>query len=194
MATIILGVAVFVLVIVALVIVLLFAKSRLVSSADVTITVNDDPDKAIRTHAGNTLLNTLADRKIFVPSACGGKGTCGVCKVNVISGGGAMLPTEVVHISRGEGREGCLLSCQVNVKQYMSIELETEFDGKQPTADLDPALFARAVENVVQNSVDAMEPGGKLKVDELKEMWERRDIWVGPEQALKWNLVDEVRG
>ena len=126
MTTIIIGVAVFVLVIVALVIVLLFAKSRLVSSADVTITVNDDPDKAIRTHAGNTLLNTLADRKIFVPSACGGKGTCGVCKVNVISGGGAMLPTEVGHISRGEGREGCRLSCQVKVKQDMSIELEPE--------------------------------------------------------------------
>jgi Na+-transporting NADH:ubiquinone oxidoreductase subunit F len=126
MTTIIIGVAVFVLVIVALVIVLLFAKSRLVSSADVTITVNDDPDKAIRTHAGNTLLNTLADRKIFVPSACGGKGTCGVCKVNVISGGGAMLPTEVGHISRGEAREGCRLSCQVKVKQDMSIELEPE--------------------------------------------------------------------
>ena len=126
MTTIIIGVAVFVLVIVALVIVLMFAKSKLVASGDVTITVNDDPDKAIRTHAGSTLLNTLADRKIFVPSACGGKGTCGVCKVNVHSGGGAMLPTEVGHISRGEAREGCRLSCQVKVKQDMSIELEPE--------------------------------------------------------------------
>ncbi|MBD3869533.1 MAG: NADH:ubiquinone reductase (Na(+)-transporting) subunit F [Acidobacteria bacterium] len=126
MTTIIIGVAVFVLVIIALVIVLMFAKSKLVASGDVTITVNDDPDKAIKTHAGSTLLNTLADRKIFVPSACGGKGTCGVCKVNVMSGGGAMLPTEVGHISRGEAREGCRLSCQVKVKQDMSIELEPE--------------------------------------------------------------------
>ena len=94
MTTIIIGVAVFVLVIVALVIVLMFAKSKLVASGDVTITVNDDPDKAIKTHAGSTLLNTLADRKIFVPSACGGKGTCGVCMVEVHEGGGALLPTE----------------------------------------------------------------------------------------------------
>jgi len=126
MTTIIIGVAVFVLVIVALVIVLMFAKSKLVASGDVTITVNDDPDKAIKTHAGSTLLNTLSDRKIFVPSACGGKGTCGVCKVNVHSGGGAMLPTEVSHISRGEAREGCRLSCQVKVKQDMAIELDPE--------------------------------------------------------------------
>ena len=126
MTTILIGVAVFVLVIVALVIVLMFAKSRLVASGDVTITVNDDPDKAIKTHAGSTLLNTLADQKIFVPSACGGKGTCGVCKVNIHSGGGAMLPTEVSHISRGEAREGCRLSCQVKVKQDMAIELEPE--------------------------------------------------------------------
>ncbi len=126
MTTILIGVAVFVLVIVALVIVLMFAKSKLVASGDVTITVNDDPDKAIKTHAGSTLLNTLADQKIFVPSACGGKGTCGVCKVNIHSGGGAMLPTEVSHISRGEAREGCRLSCQVKVKQDMAIELEPE--------------------------------------------------------------------
>ncbi len=124
MLTIAIGVAVFLLVIVALVIVLMFAKSKLVSSAEVVITVNDDPEKAIRTHAGSTLLNTLAERKIFVPSACGGKGSCGVCKVDVLSGGGAMLPTETGHISRGEAREGCRLSCQVKVKQDMSIRLD----------------------------------------------------------------------
>ena len=94
MLTVILGVVVFVVVIVALVVVLMIAKSKLVPSADVTITVNDDPDKAIIAPAGDTLLNTLAAQKIFIPSACGGKGTCGVCKVNVQEGGGALLPTE----------------------------------------------------------------------------------------------------
>jgi Na+-transporting NADH:ubiquinone oxidoreductase subunit F len=126
MLTIILGVAVFVLVIVALVVVLMVAKSKLVASGDVTITVNDDPDKAIVTKAGDTLLNTLAAQKIFIPSACGGKGTCGVCKVDVHSGGGALLPTETSHVNRGEARKGVRLSCQVKVKQDMEIEVEPE--------------------------------------------------------------------
>ena len=126
MLTVILGVVVFVIVIVALVVVLMIAKSKLVPSADVTITVNDDPDKAIITPAGNTLLNTLAAQKIFIPSACGGKGTCGVCKVQVHEGGGALLPTETSHVNRGEAREGVRLSCQVKVKQDMKIEIEPE--------------------------------------------------------------------
>ncbi len=124
MVTIVLGVAVFVIVIVALVVVLMIAKSKLVASGDVTITVNDDPDKAIVTAAGDTLLNTLGAQKIFIPSACGGKGTCGVCKVEVLEGGGALLPTETSHVSRGEARAGVRLSCQVKVKQDMKIEVE----------------------------------------------------------------------
>jgi len=126
MLTVILGVAVFVIVIVALVVVLMIAKSKLVPSAAVTITVNEDPDKAIETPAGDTLLNTLSAHKIFIPSACGGKGTCGVCKVEVHEGGGAMLPTETSHVTRGEAREGVRLSCQVKVKQDMKIEVEPE--------------------------------------------------------------------
>jgi Na+-transporting NADH:ubiquinone oxidoreductase subunit F len=126
MLTVILGVAAFVLVIVSLVAVLIIAKSKLVAAGDVTVTVNDDPDKAIVTAAGDTLLNTLAAQKIFIPSACGGKGTCGVCKVEVHSGGGALLPTETSHVSRGEARNGVRLSCQVKVKQDMEIEVEPE--------------------------------------------------------------------
>jgi len=126
MVTIILGVAVFVLVIVTLVVVLMIAKSKLVASADVTITINDDPEKALVAPAGDTLLSTLGSNKIFIPSACGGKGTCGVCKVDVHDGGGALLPTETSHISRGEARQGTRLSCQVKVKQDMKIEIEPE--------------------------------------------------------------------
>ncbi|MCU0234990.1 MAG: NADH:ubiquinone reductase (Na(+)-transporting) subunit F [Thermoanaerobaculales bacterium] len=126
MTTILLGVVVFVLVIVALVLVLMVAKSKLVPSGDVTITINDDPDKAITAQAGSTLLNTLAAQKIFIPSACGGKGTCGVCKVEVIEGGGALLPTETSHINRAEARQGTRLSCQVKVKQTMKIRVAPE--------------------------------------------------------------------
>ena len=124
MSTILLGVFMFTFVILALVAVLTFAKNKLVASGDVDIVINDE--KTLKVPAGSTLLNTLADNKIFIPSACGGKGSCGVCKVDVLEGGGAMLPTETSHISRGAAREGCRLSCQVKVKQDMKIEVEPE--------------------------------------------------------------------
>jgi Na+-transporting NADH:ubiquinone oxidoreductase subunit F len=118
--------AMFVAVILMLVFVLLYAKNRLVSTADVTIVINDDPTKALKVPAGSTLLSTLAANKIFIPSACGGMGSCGVCKVHVHDGGGSVLPTEEGWLSRGEIREGCRLSCQVKVKQDMKIEVEPE--------------------------------------------------------------------
>ena len=132
LTTALLGVIAFVVVIVSLVSVLMVARSRLVASGEVTITINDDPDKALKVASGSTLLGTLAANRIFIPSACGGKGSCGVCKVNVTEGGGAMLPTEVGFINRGEAREGCRLSCQVKVKDDLKIELEPEiFDVRQ---------------------------------------------------------------
>lgn len=124
--TIILGMAMFTFVILLLVLVLMAAKSKLVNTEAVTITINGDPNNSLKVPAGSTLLNTLSDNKIFIPSACGGKGSCGVCKVNIHSGGGAMLPTEGSHISKGEARHGCRLSCQVKVKSDMEIELEPE--------------------------------------------------------------------
>ena len=126
MTTIALGVFMFTFVIVTLVAFLMVARSKLVATGEVTILVNEDADKALRTAAGSTLLGTLAANKIFIPSACGGKGSCGVCKVSVTEGGGAMLPTEVSHIDRGEEREGVRLACQVKVKGDMEIELPPE--------------------------------------------------------------------
>ncbi len=126
MTTILTALGVFILTIVGLVVVLMVARKKLVPSGNVKIFINDDDSNTIETQAGSTLLNTLSAQGIFIPSACGGKGTCGVCKVHVHDGGGAMLPTEESHISRGEAREGCRLSCQVKVKQDMKIELEAE--------------------------------------------------------------------
>lgn len=79
--------------------------------------------------AGGKLLGALASQGIFVPSACGGGGSCGQCRVVVKSGGGDILPTELSHISKREAREGCRLSCQVNVKTDMDIEVPEEVFG-----------------------------------------------------------------
>ncbi|WP_448247285.1 NADH:ubiquinone reductase (Na(+)-transporting) subunit F [Thalassotalea agariperforans] len=128
---IILGVGMFTAIVIALVLVILFAKSKLVAEGDVTISINGDPDKAVTTSAGGKLLGALADQGIFIPSACGGGGTCGQCRVHVHSGGGDILPTEQGHITKREAKEGCRLSCQVAVKQDMEIEVEDEIFGVQ---------------------------------------------------------------
>lgn len=128
---IILGVSMFTAIVLALVVVILLAKSKLVSTGDVTISINGDPSKSVVTAAGGKLLGALADKGIFIPSACGGGGTCGQCRVHIHSGGGDILPTEEGHINKREAKEGCRLSCQVAVKQDMEIELEDEIFGVQ---------------------------------------------------------------
>ncbi|MFM2248853.1 MAG: NADH:ubiquinone reductase ((+)-transporting) subunit [Pseudomonadota bacterium] len=126
MLTGVLGIVMFTVIILALVAILMVAKAKLVPSADVKIIINGDVSNPVITRSGGTLLGALAEKKIFIPSACGGKGSCGVCRVHVHKGGGEMLPTEQGWISRGEAREGCRLSCQVKVKQDMEIEVEPE--------------------------------------------------------------------
>ncbi|SFG41936.1 NADH:ubiquinone reductase (Na(+)-transporting) subunit F [Neptunomonas qingdaonensis] len=128
-AEIVLGVVMFTVVVLALVAVILAARSKLVSSGDVVIHINDDPAKSITVAAGGKLLQTLSNVGIFVPSACGGGGTCAQCKCQVLEGGGSMLPTEESHFTMREAKDGWRLSCQVAVKQDMHIELEEEIFG-----------------------------------------------------------------
>jgi len=126
MTEVIAGVSMFTVVVLALVALILAARSKLVASGNVTITINNDPDKALSVPAGGKLLNVLAANKVFVSSACGGGGTCAQCRVKVHEGGGDILATEQGHITPGEAREGERLSCQVNVKQDMKIEVPPE--------------------------------------------------------------------
>ena len=123
------GVAMFTIIIMSLVIIILIARSRLVSSGNVTININDDPDNSVSTAAGGKLLQTLASEGIFLSSACGGGGTCGQCRCKVLDGGGSILPTEEGHFTQGEIRDGMRLACQVAVKQDMKIEIDPEFFG-----------------------------------------------------------------
>ena len=124
-----LGVGMFIAIVLALVFIIMFAKSKLVPAGEVTISINDDPEKAIKAQPGDKLLGALANAGIFVSSACGGGGSCGQCRVHIHEGGGEILPTELDHISKREAREGCRLSCQVAIKQDMKIELEEEIFG-----------------------------------------------------------------
>jgi Na+-transporting NADH:ubiquinone oxidoreductase subunit F len=126
MTEVISGVGMFTGVVLALVAVILVARSRLVPSGNVRILINDDESKALSVPAGGKLLNVLADNRVFVSSACGGGGTCAQCKVNIYEGGGDILQTETGHITKREAREGVRLSCQVNVKQDMKIEVPPE--------------------------------------------------------------------
>lgn len=132
MNLILVGVIMFTLIVLLLVVIILYAKSKLVSSGKVKVTINDDPDKTIEVNVGNKLINALAEQKIYIPSACGGGGTCGECKLIVTEGGGDILPTETSKINRKQAREGYRLSCQVNVKQDMKIKVPAEvFDIKK---------------------------------------------------------------
>ncbi|MFV0450284.1 MAG: NADH:ubiquinone reductase (Na(+)-transporting) subunit F [Vibrio sp.] len=126
---IILGVVMFTLIVLVLVLVILFAKSKLVPTGDITISINGDADKSIVTSPGGKLLGALASSGVFVSSACGGGGSCGQCRVKIKSGGGDILPTELDHITKGEAREGERLACQVAVKTDMEIELPEEIFG-----------------------------------------------------------------
>ena len=122
-----LGVLLFTLIVLSLVTVILFARNALVSTGDVNITINGE--KTIAVPAGGKLLQTLAAEKLFVPSACGGGGTCAQCRVRILSGGGSILPTELSHITKREANHGDRLSCQVAVKQDMEVEVPEEVFG-----------------------------------------------------------------
>ena len=127
--TILMGVAMFTVMVLGLVAIILVARSRLVSVGNIHLDINGDPEKGIDVPVGGKLLGTLADKKIFVSSACGGGGTCAQCKVRVLKGGGDILPTEEGHFTRGEIKDGWRLSCQVAVKQDMEVEIDEAFFG-----------------------------------------------------------------
>ena len=126
---IILGVTMFTVIIMMVVFIILAARKQLVSTGDVSIEINGNPDQSLETAAGGKLLTTLSDAGIFLSSACGGGGTCGQCRCRVLDGGGSMLSTEASHFTRGEARDGWRLSCQTAVKQDMKIEVPAEIFG-----------------------------------------------------------------
>ncbi len=199
MTTIALGVFMFTFVIVTLVAFLMVARSKLVATGEVTILVNEDADKALRTAAGSTLLGTLAANKIFIPSACGGKGSCGVCKVSVTEGGGAMLPTEVSHINRGEEREGVRLACQVKVKGDMEIELPPEVFSVRKwkckvRSNKNVATFIKELlMDLPPGEEVPFRAGGYIQIESPPHVAKYKDFVIDDEYREEWDKFDMWR-
>ena len=193
MEIIILGVSMFTVIVLALVMVILFAKSKLVSSGDVTISINGDPEKAVTTAAGGKLLGALADQGIFIPSACGGGGTCGQCRVEVHSGGGDILPTESGHINKREAKAGCRLACQVAVKQDMDIELEDEIFGVQQwecevISNDNKATFIKELKLKIPNGESVpFRAGGYIQIEAPAHHVKYSDFDIDEQYKGDWN-------
>jgi Na+-transporting NADH:ubiquinone oxidoreductase subunit F len=190
---IILGVSMFTIIVVLLVLVILFAKSKLVSSGDITININGDPEKAVTTAAGGKLLGALADQGIFIPSACGGGGTCGQCRVDVHSGGGDILPTEEGHITKREAKEGCRLACQVAVKQDMEIEVEDEIFGVQQwecevISNDNKATFIKELKLQIPNGESVpFKAGGYIQIEAPAHHVKYKDFDIDEQYRGDWN-------
>lgn len=173
-------------VILLLVFILLFAQSKLVQSGPVTITINGDNKVVVP--AGNSLLSTLGEQKIFLPSACGGGGTCIQCECHVNSGGGDALPTETPHFSRKQLAEGARLACQVKVKQDMDISIPEEIFGikkweAEVVRNYNVASFIKEFVVMLPEDMD-YEAGGYIQIEipECEIKYSDIDITAHPEE------------
>lgn len=180
----------FTIVILLLVLLLLYAQSKLVQSGDVRIIVNGDEKNPLITSAGGTLLSTLSAQKLFLPSACGGGGTCAMCKCVVEEGGGDVLPTEVGHLSRTEQKEKVRLSCQVKVKQDMRIKIPEEIFGIKKwecevVSNYNVSTFIKEFKvKLPEGEILDFEPGGYIQIDVPQIVVNFKDMDITPHPEL----------
>jgi len=188
----------FTLIVLLLVVVILIARSKLVATGNVKITVNDEEESALVVPVGDKLLNVLSDKKIYLPSACGGGGTCGECKVIVKEGGGDALQTETVKLNRKQIREHYRLSCQLAVKEDLSLEVPAElFDIKKwectVRSNENVATFIKELVLELPEGEDVkFRAGGYVQIeapphtvnykdfiveDEYKPDWDKYNLW-----------------
>ncbi|MBT8387587.1 MAG: NADH:ubiquinone reductase (Na(+)-transporting) subunit F [Ignavibacteria bacterium] len=195
---ILLSVLMFTLIVLMLVVVILIARSKLVATGNVKITINDEKEGALEVPVGDKLLNVLSDKKIYLPSACGGGGTCGECKVIVKEGGGDVLQTETSKLNRKQIREHYRLSCQLAVKEDLSLEVPAElFDIKKweckVRSNENVATFIKElVLELPEGEGVKFRAGGYVQIeapphtvnykdfiveDEYKPDWDKYDLW-----------------
>ena len=186
-----LGVVFFTLIVLSLVAIISIARSKLVSSGDVNIIINDE--KTISVPAGGKLLQTLASAHLFVPSACGGGGTCAQCRVKIHTGGGSILPTEEGHITKREAACGDRLSCQVAVKQDMRIEVPEEVFGVKKwqckvKSNHNVATFIKELVLELPEGEDVnFRAGGYIQIEAPAHSLSYRDFDVEEEYHPDWD-------
>jgi Na+-transporting NADH:ubiquinone oxidoreductase subunit F len=164
---------------------LLLAKDKLFAVGDLSLVVNGDTDNPLQASRGSTLLSTLASRSVYLPSACGGGGTCAMCRCQVLEGGGEVLPTETNHLSRKEVREGWRLACQVKVTGDMQLQVPEEVFGAKKR--ICTVLSNRNVSTFIKEFVVRLpegeelefEPGGYIQIDVPACEVDYRQIQVG---------------
>ncbi len=201
------AILVFAFVIMGLAFVLIMARRKLVPQGDVNLIINGDEDNPIKVQPGSNLLNVLSDKSIFLPSACGGGGTCAMCLCNIDEGGGEVLPTELNHLSRKEVAEKVRLACQVKVREDMKIRVPEEIFGikkfeTEVVSNYNVATFIKEfVVRLPEGETMDFEPGGYIQIDvpvitvdykgfdisphpddpagpdKFKEDWDAYDMW-----------------
>jgi Na+-transporting NADH:ubiquinone oxidoreductase subunit F len=190
--TVLVSMVVFLFVILLLVILLLYAKKKLTPQGDVTLTIND---KELTVSPGSTILNTLSGNQIFLPSACGGGGTCGMCKCQVVEGGGSILPTEVSFFTRREQQENWRLGCQVKIREDMKIKVPESIMGIKKwecevISNNNVATFIKEfVVKLPEGETLDFESGGYIQIDVPKYDVSFRDMDVASEYRDDWDKL-----
>jgi Na+-transporting NADH:ubiquinone oxidoreductase subunit F len=185
--------AIFTGIIMFLILGLVLASRKLAPAGEVTININDG-NKVVKVSPGTTLLNILANDKVFLPSACGGGGTCAMCKCKVEEGGGSILPTETGHINKQEAREGMRLACQVKVKKDMKIQVPDEvleikkFEGTVRSND-NVATFIKELIVDLPKGVDLdFKAGGYIQIDIPKYSVDFKNFDIEEQYRDAWDM------
>ena len=183
----------FLLIILLLVVILLIAKAKLLPSGEVNININDEEEHHLTVSPGNTLLSTLQNNKILLPSACGGGGTCGMCECEILEGAGEILPTEKPFFTRKEIKEHKRLACQVKVKEDMKIHIPQEIMGIKKwecevVSNKNVATFIKEfVVRLPEGETLDFRSGGYIQIDVPKLTVNFKDFDVEKEYHEDWD-------
>jgi len=184
------GIVAFLVIVLLLVTALLYARAKLTAVGEVRITINDD--KEINVNPGSTLLSTLSEKGIFLPSACGGGGTCSQCRCQVLEGGGSILATEVDHFTRREQQDHWRLGCQVKVRENMKIRVPEHVLGVKTwecevISNRNVATYIKEfVVKLPEGETLHFKSGGYIQIDVPKIEVDFRDMEVQPEFQAEW--------
>jgi len=188
-----LGVLIFTGIVMLLVVFVLITRSWLIPAGKILLNINQDKEKSLSVDPGDKLLNILGNNEIFIPSACGGGGTCGQCRVKVTSGGGEILPTETAHITKRDAKDGYRLSCQLNAKQDMALELPAEifsirkWQCRVRSNESRSTFIKELVLELPEGEDLDFRAGGYIQIDALPHVVEYQTMEIATEYSEDWD-------